>query len=57
MNAEQALQFLMQALVVKAGLSVQDCAAVVTAWNVIAEGVKGQNDGGRGKESHQEDTA
>ena len=42
MNAEQALQFLMQALVVKAGLSVQDCAAVVQAWNVIAEAVKPQ---------------
>lgn len=40
MNAEQALQFLMQALVVKAGLSVQDCAGVVTAWNIIAEAIK-----------------
>lgn len=44
MNAEQALQYLMQALVVKAGLSVSDCAAVVTAWNVIAEAVKPKPD-------------
>jgi hypothetical protein len=40
MNAEQALLFLKQALVVKAGLSLDDCAAVVQAWNVIAEALK-----------------
>jgi hypothetical protein len=40
MNAEQALQFLMQALVTKPGLSIQECAAVVQAWNAVAEAVK-----------------
>jgi hypothetical protein len=40
MTPEQALQFLMQVLVVKAGLSVQDCAGVVQAWNILAEAVK-----------------
>lgn len=40
MTPEQALNLLMQALVLKAGLSIQDAAAVVQAWNVIAEAVK-----------------
>lgn len=40
MNAEQALQFLMQTLVTKPGLTVQECAAVVQAWNVVAEAIK-----------------
>ncbi len=42
MTNEQALQFLMQALVTKPGLTIQDCAAVVQAWNVVAETIKKQ---------------
>ena len=40
MTPEQALQFLMSVLVLKAGLSVQDAANVVQAWNTLAEAVK-----------------
>ena len=40
MTPEQALQYLMNVLVLKAGLSVQDAAVVVQAWNVIAEALK-----------------
>ena len=40
MNPEQALQLLMQYLVTKPGLTVQECAMVVQAWNMIAEAVK-----------------
>jgi hypothetical protein len=39
MDPQQALQFLMQVLVTKPGLSIQDCANAVQAWNVIAEAV------------------
>jgi hypothetical protein len=42
MNAEQALQILAQALTTKPGLTIQDCAAVVQAWNTLAEAVKPQ---------------
>jgi hypothetical protein len=42
MNAEQALNFLRQVLVGKPGLSVDDMAAAVQAWNVITEAVKPQ---------------
>ena len=37
MTPEQALQFLLQTLVVKPGLSVQEIANVVAAWNLVAE--------------------
>ena len=37
MDPQQALQFLMQVLVTKPGLSIQDCANAVQAWNTIAE--------------------
>jgi hypothetical protein len=40
MNADQALLLLKQALVTKPGLSLDDCAAVVQAWNTVAEAVK-----------------
>ena len=40
MTPEQALLILKQTLVMKAGLSVDDCAAIVQAWNVLAELVK-----------------
>jgi hypothetical protein len=39
MTPQQALQFLMQVLVTKQGLSPQECAAVVAAWNTIAAAV------------------
>ena len=40
MTPEQALLILKQVLVMKQGLTVDDCAAVVQAWNVLAELVK-----------------
>jgi len=40
MTPEQALQYLMNVLVLKAGLTIQDAAMVVQAWNVMAEAVK-----------------
>jgi hypothetical protein len=40
MTPEQALQILSQALVTKPGLTMQDIATVIQAWNVIAEAVK-----------------
>lgn len=55
MTPEQALQYLMQVLVLKDGLSISDAAGVVAAWNVIAEKVR--NDGGRSKESPTENPA
>jgi hypothetical protein len=58
MTPEQALQFLKQALVLRPGLSLDDCAGVVSAWNTLAESVqKGKGDGGPSKEGHQEDKA
>ena len=36
MTPEQAMKFLKQVLVTKPGLSVEECAAVVMAWNAIA---------------------
>jgi hypothetical protein len=51
MTPEQALLFLKQAVVLRPGLSLDDAAGVVQAWNIIAEAVNG-----RGKESHSEDT-
>jgi hypothetical protein len=55
MNAEQALLFLKQTLVIKPGLSLDDIAGIIQAWNLIAEKVR--NDGGPGKESNQQDPA
>lgn len=40
MTPEQALQFLMNVLVLKEGLTMQEAAAAVSAWNVIAEAIK-----------------
>ena len=40
MTPEQALLILKQVMAMKPGLSVDDCAAVVQAWNVLAELVK-----------------
>jgi len=40
MTPEQALMILKQVMAMKPGLSVDDCAAVVQAWNVLAELVK-----------------
>lgn len=40
MNPEQALQYLMTVLVMRAGLTVQEAAQVVAAWNIVAEAVK-----------------
>lgn len=40
MNAEQALLFLKQSLVTRPGLTLDEIAAVVQAWNVVAEAVK-----------------
>ena len=57
MTPEQALQFLMQTLVTKPGLAVNECAVVVQAWNVVAEFVKGKNNGERDKESPSQDTS
>jgi hypothetical protein len=58
MTPEQALQFLSQVLVAKQGLSIADCAGVVTAWNIIANAIqKGKEDGGPGKESNQQNPA
>jgi hypothetical protein len=37
MTPEQALLFLKQTLVVRQGLTVEDCAGLVTAWNVLAK--------------------
>lgn len=37
MTPEQALQLLMQVLVLKGGLSLQDTANAIHAWNVLAE--------------------
>ena len=34
------MKFLMQVLVTRAGLTVEECAAIVTAWNTIAQIVK-----------------
>jgi hypothetical protein len=40
MTPEQALQYLLNVLVLKPGLTVQEAATVVQAWNVIAEALK-----------------
>lgn len=40
MTPEQALQYLMSVLVLRAGLNVQEAAQSVQAWNVIAEAIK-----------------
>ena len=40
MTAEQALVFLKQTLVTKPGLTVDDCAAIATAWNVIYQAIQ-----------------
>jgi hypothetical protein len=39
MTPEQALQILIQTLVTKQGLSVQDCATVAQAWNVVVTAI------------------
>lgn len=39
MTPEQALQYLMQVFVIKGGLSVQEIAAAVQAWNTVAEAI------------------
>ncbi len=45
MTPEQALLILKQALVLKPGLTLDDCAAVLQAWNILAEVVKPVDDG------------
>jgi len=40
MTPEQAMQYLMNVLVLKEGLTIQDAAGVVQAWNVLAEYIK-----------------
>lgn len=40
MTPEQALQYLLSVLVLRGGLTVQEAAQAVQAWNVIAEAVK-----------------
>lgn len=40
MSPEQALQYLMTVLVMRAGLTVQEAAQIVQAWNTIAEAIK-----------------
>ena len=37
MSIEDALKFLKQVLVTKPGLTLGQCAAVVVAWNVLAQ--------------------
>jgi len=42
MTPEQALTLLRQTLTVRAGVSLDDMAAILNAWNVIAEMVEKQ---------------
>lgn len=39
MTPEEAIKFLKQVLVTKQGLTLEQCAAVVVAWNVVATAV------------------
>lgn len=39
MTPEQALQYLMNVLVLKQGLTIQDAAMVVQAWNILSKAV------------------
>jgi hypothetical protein len=44
MDAIQALNYLMQNVVLKDGLTIPEAAAVVQAWNVLAEALNKQKD-------------
>jgi hypothetical protein len=45
MTPQQALQVLAQYLITKSGLSLQEIAAVLAAWNTVAEAVKPEGTG------------
>ena len=40
MTTEDALKFLKQMLVTKPGLTLEQCAAVIAAWNAVARAVQ-----------------